>query len=329
MLKAKIFDILLFFLNIIIMVIYLNKIDIEFNDLIKKIKTMKEDEIYNHIKNNFIKLSSTTKASCEKFFNQFLYWGKLSFDEENFEFFKLKAFTLYNYTDNFKWLYDNLEDYQSKKILLAILDNWFNWSFKYLGSVIQNLYDDYFDLDLIKECKNEVLVDLGAYTGDSVLSFINNYGIDSYKKIYCYEINEKNLEKMKSNLNKYENVIFKFKGVSDCSDIMYLKENEALSASSLNDEGDIIINTTSLDEDIKEKITIIKSDIEGGEYKALLGAKNHIINDHPKLLFSIYHSNDDVWRIPKLIKDMDSSYKFYLRYHGGPIYPTEITLIAI
>lgn len=42
----------------------------------------------------------------------------------------------------------------------------------------------------------------------------------------------------------------------------------------------------SLDEDIKEPITLLKMDIEGSEQKALLGAKEHIINDSHKLLIS-------------------------------------------
>ena len=110
---------------------------------------------------------------------------------------------------------------------------------------------------------------------------------------------------------------------------MYLKENGELSSCQISKNGTIKIETITLDEDIKEKITIIKSDIEGSEQKALKGAKNHIIKEHPKLLISIYHSNNDIWQIPKLIKEMDNSYKFYLRYHGGMIYPTEITLIAL
>ena len=30
-----------------------------------------------------------------------------------------------------------------------------------------------------------------------------------------------------------------------------------------------------------------------------------------------------------MIKEIDPTYKFYLRYHGGNVYPTEITLIAL
>ena len=76
-------------------------------------------------------------------------------------------------------------------------------------------------------------------------------------------------------------------------------------------------------------MTLIKADIEGAEQRAIEGARRHILNDHPKLLISVYHSNEDLWRIPQMIHEISRDYKFYLRYRGSPIYPTEITLIAI
>ena len=274
-------------------------------------------------------VNEETRKSCENFFNKFLYWGKLDFQDKDFEFFELKASTLKNHINDFIWLYDKLCDYQSKKVLLALLDNWYNWNFTELASVVQNLYDDYFDLDLIPKCEDEVFVDLGTYTGDSTLSFINNYGTDSYKKIYCYEINKENFGYLEANMKPYEDIKLRFKGVGSENGMMYLKENGELSACQVSNDGEIPINIVKLDDDIKEEITIIKSDIEGSEQKALMGARNHIMNEHPKLLISIYHSNDDVWQIPKMIKEMDDSYRFYLRYHGGMIYPTEITLVAL
>ena len=74
---------------------------------------------------------------------------------------------------------------------------------------------------------------------------------------------------------------------------------------------------------------IVDIKIENGEVRAIKGAQKHIVNDHPKLLISVYHSNDDLWKIPRMIYEMDSSYKFYLRYKSTCVYPTEITLIAI
>lgn len=307
----------------------MNIIDKKFKELTDDIKDKDEVEIFYHIKERFLLVNEKTRQSCENFFNKFLYWGKLDFKNKDFEFFELKAKALKNHINDFIWLYDNLCDYQSKKVLFATLDNWYNWNFTNLASVMQNLYDDYFDLDLIPKCEDEVFVDLGAYIGDTTLSYINNYGNDSYRKIYCYEINQENFGYLKTNLKPYEDIDLRLKGVGAENGTMYLKENGELSSCQVSDDGDIPVEMVSLDDDIKEEITIIKSDIEGAEQKALLGAKGHIMNEHPKLLISIYHSNDDVWQIPRMIKEMDNSYRFYLRYHGGMIYPTEITLIAL
>ncbi len=307
----------------------MNIIDKKFKELTDDIKDKSEIEIFYHIKERFLLVNEKTRQSCENFFNKFLYWGKLDIKNKDFEFFELKAKTLKNHIEDFIWLYDNLCDYQSKKVLLGTLDNWYNWNFTDLASVMQNLYDDYFDLDLIPKCEAEVFVDLGAYIGDSTLSFIKNYGTDSYNKIYCYEISKENFEYLKTNLKPYEDIDLRLKGVSAENRTMYLKGNGELSSTQVSDNGDIPIQMVTLDDDIKEEITIIKSDIEGSERMALMGAKGHIMNEHPKLLISIYHSNDDVWQIPRMIKEMDDSYRFYLRYHGGMIYPTEITLIAL
>ena len=76
------------------------------------------------------------------------------------------------------------------------------------------------------------------------------------------------------------------------------------------------VELVTLDDDIKEKITFLKMDIEGSEINALLGAKNHIIKDHPKLAICTYHHYEHLWEIPKLIKSFNPDYRLYLRYNG-------------
>lgn len=66
---------------------------------------------------------------------------------------------------------------------------------------------------------------------------------------------------------------------------MKLLGNAADSANRLSDEageGEVVV--TTLDADIEEPVTLIKADIEGFEQRALAGARQHILNDHPKLL---------------------------------------------
>ena len=85
----------------------------------------------------------------------------------------------------------------------------------------------------------------------------------------------------------------------------------------------------ALDDDIDEKITLLKMDIEGAEQAALSGSIRHIQEEKPKLLISVYHNNEDIWKIPRMIIDMVPEYQLYLRSNGGQWGPSEIILFAI
>ena len=307
----------------------MNQIDLKFALLLNEIRSLSKEELYHQIRSSFDAIPDITKENMMKFFNQFLYWGSMDIENKNFEEIELKVQELKDHLSDFEELYLNLEDYRSKKLLYAILNNWVHYDFVTLNEVIEKCYDDYFDLDLIPTCHNEVFVDLGAYTGDSTNSFLRNYG-DSYQKIYTYEITPDTYQLLVSNLKDYPNIVCYLKGVGDTSgSISVVNSRVDASANTVFISDDGTIPLVTLDEDIGERITMIKADIEGFEQQAIKGAVNHIKNDHPKLLISVYHKNEDLWKIPKMIKEIDPTYQFYLRYHGGNVYPTEITLIAI
>ena len=286
------------------------------------------EEIFINIKNNFNKVHKDTQKSIEKFLNDFKYWGTLDTEKNDYNEIYEKAKSLYEHIDDYIWLYNNLSDYSSKKLLFGILNNWYQYDFITLKESMSLNYKHYFDLDIIPYSNNQVFVDVGAYIGDTTQDFINTY--NNYKKIYCYEVTLETMAKLKNNLSKYNNIIYKNKAVSNDNSIMYLKEsNINSSANQVDNSGTIEVETVSLDNDILEKIDIIKMDIEGSEYNALIGCKNHIINDNPTLLISVYHNNEDLWKLPKLIYEYNNNYNFYLRYYSNYIFPTEIVLFAI
>ncbi len=310
--------------------IFLNIIDKEFYSFVNTIKSLSEKEIYYQIRKSFDQIPDQMKRNFMDFFNKFEYWGHLDIDQNNYEELEQKSAALYYHIDDFVWMYEHLADYRSKKTLYSILNNWFRYDFETTAKTKENLFDDYFDLDLVKCDSNEVIVDLGAYTGDTVLSYIRNYGKESYKKIYCYEITPKTFEILKENLKSLPNIECRLKGIGDEITKMTINDNEeSSSANTLIVGGKGCISVTTLDQDIEEPITLIKADIEGFEQKAMKGCVNHIKNDHPKLLISVYHNNEDLWKIAKMIYEIHDDYKFYLRYNSYPTYPTEITLIAI
>lgn len=174
------------------------------------------------------------------------------------------------------------------------------------------------------------MVDLGAYTGDNIIDYLNLYGEHSYKKIYAYDITEETFKQLQNNLKFYPHISCRKKAVLDVNENVCFSENVIdASANMIKENGTTVVEAVTLDQDIQERITILKMDIEGSEQRALKGAVKHIKEDMPTLLLSVYHSFEDLWKIPAMIEEMKPGYQFYLRSHGGSIFPTEVTLIAL
>ena len=76
----------------------------------------------------------------------------------------------------------------------------------------------------------------------------------------------------------------------------------------------------TLDSFAKEKnlpsVDFIKLDIEGFEYDALQGARAMIQQHKPRLAICLYHSLEDYWRLPKLIKEINPNYELYFDHHS-------------
>ena len=311
----------------------MNGIDRKFFALVQEIKGLSEKEIYHRIRQAFDTVPAATQKSCMDFFNRFPFWGRLDVERGNYEEIEGKAEALFHHMDDFLWVYERLADYRSRKTLYGVLNNWYRYDFVTSAQTKEVLFDDYFDLDLVSCSRREVVVDLGAFVGDTVLSYLENYGEDCYKKIYCYEITPESFAALEKNLEKYPNIDCRRKGVADRPGILTLQGNQAGSSANTlcqaAEEGGVQVEVTTLDEDIREPITLLKADIEGFEQRAILGARRHIREDHPKLLLSVYHNNEDLWKIPQMIHELAPDYRFYLRHKGSPVYPTEITLFAL
>ena len=306
----------------------MNYIDKKTHELLNELELFNQKEIEEHIFEKLKMIPVETQTNIDTFLSQFTFWGRLTTIEDN-TIIKVGSFLKENIKE-LKKFYTSLSDYRSKKTFYAIVNNWYNYDLKNLGEVIEKYFHHYFDLDIIPICKNEVFVDLGAYTGDTIEEFIKTYGDESYKKIYAYEITDDSMHALKENLYSYPRIIYAKKAVMDFVGNGSIIAHEISTSSNqvLNEEeGDLLI--TTLDEDIKEKITILKMDIEGSEIHALKGSEKHLIEDHPTLIISIYHGYDDFLRIWKYINSLEIHYKYYLRYYGGPIFPTEIVLYAV
>lgn len=256
-------------------------------------------------------------------------WGQIDIENNNISALKDRAFQLKNHQQDFFWLYQRLEDYRSKLVLLNILKYWITYDIQYLIQCRENNFSDYFDPDIITADENEVFVDAGAWRGDSAKEFIEVFG--NYKKIYCFEITPESIAECRKELSPYDNVEIITKALGNEKGSLFLNyyglDNSSNSLSS--GFGDLEVEVVTLDEEIPEPITWIKMDIEGAEQSAILGAKRHITEERPKLTICTYHNNEDIWKIPRMIEEMREDYRFYMRYNGTQLGATEFVFFAV
>lgn len=305
-------------------------LDKRFFDILRACGASGEAAVFSRLKESFLKLPESIQRQQTDYLNRFPLWGSFDPAAGDFTVLAEKARSLTAHAKDYAWLYGRLEDYRSKKLLYAILSNWAQFDFQTLGECRESCFDDYFDLDVFPCGPGEVVVDLGAYTGDTAVSFVRTYGRSAYRRYYCYEIDPGSMEKLKQNTAPLPDLVYCQKGAGERAGTMFISTNSDPSANALSDGGgETAVEVVSLDEDITEPITVLKMDIEGAEQAAIRGAARHIREDRPKMALSVYHNNEDLWKIPRMVDDLCPGCRFYLRYHGGDLWPTEISLLAV
>lgn len=227
--------------------------------------------------------------------------------------------------DNIKWLEQNLEDQASKTEIIKYINQ------KITGEYRTEYYENqYFSSDIIRLNQNEIFVDCGAYTGDSIESFLENLKeshIDDYGSIYAFEPDETNRKILQNNLNSLHNLHVIAGGAWDKNGTLTF-DTEANTGSKISEEGKTAISVYAIDDVLDgEKATFIKMDIEGAELRALHGARKTILQYKPKLAICVYHNNEDIFEIPKYIKSLVPEYKLYYRKHAETA--TEMVLYAV
>jgi len=308
--------------------------DTEFEVLKEFIKERDLTQITEAVKQNLRHQKATNLSlytSCINYYNEYKLWGSYFPDQGDYTMAANRADALFTHLDDYEWLYYSLADYRSKRILVNLLYYWFSSDCAKIDQIRDKTFDQYFDHDLISCDHNEVFVDIGGFIGDSIINYVRNYGKKCYKKIYTYEIIPANIEYIKENIRRLEleNIEICEKGAASENGTMFISANELSSIIHLADEGSYAVPIVKIDDDIKERVTFIKMDIEGAEADALAGCAETIRKHHPKLALSIYHNHKDPWKLAKMIYEYDQTYRFYIRYYGSAILPTEYLLYAI
>lgn len=218
--------------------------------------------------------------------------------------------------EGYKWAYDFFVDPKSKQLVLDrmrmyLLDEPTN---------VNTESDCYYEKDVIRLSSKEVFVDAGAYIGDTAEEFISKVK-GEYEGIYSFEPSEGNYEKAVERLKQYCRVHVIQKGLWSCDTTLTFYEDTSNMAGSCikGESGEFSIAVTALDNMFSAKKnppTFIKMDIEGSEKEALIGAKNVICRNRPKLAICAYHKPEDIYELPQTIQAIHDGYRFALRQHS-------------
>lgn len=231
-----------------------------------------------------------------------------------------------NNKEKYTWLYDRLDDSESKCIYKAYIEGQISGDITSLQkySKGKQYFEDFIPKDV------ETFVDCGAYIGDTLESTFGYF--DRIKKYYAFEPDPNNQKKLMTVIERYADrgeIVVKNAGVYDRSTVLGFSLSD--SSSSISEDGEQRINVVALDNEIlmteNEKV-YIKMDVEGSELSALNGTKDLIASHHPILAICIYHNILDLYQIPMYIDSISSgSYKYIVRYYGNNF--RELVLYAI
>jgi FkbM family methyltransferase len=187
--------------------------------------------------------------------------------------------------------------------------------------------DMYFPRDIMRLADNEVLVDCGAFDGDSIRAFLERTS-RSFGRIHAFEPDARNrraLERYLSSLPNCESdriSVLPF-GLSDHDGTVFFNASGTAGSRMTTDRSTGAIECRRLDGLLDgSPPTIIKMDIEGAEPEALRGATGTIRTARPMLAVCAYHKCDHLWTLPAMMKAALPEYQISLRRYAEECWET-------
>lgn len=178
-------------------------------------------------------------------------------------------------------------------------------------------------LSLLKIGTNEIYMDLGAYNGDTVEEFLRLTD-KRFEKIYAVEPDRRSYSRLRRRLYALGSGVFSHYNAAVCAEdgpvTLSRRSNRGSALAegnpALKRERTETVDGRSVDSILKGgRATLIKYDVEGSEEQALRGSAQTIGKYKPRLIVSLYHRTEDLVSLPLLIRELNPSYKLYLRHH--------------
>lgn len=194
-------------------------------------------------------------------------------------------------------------------------------SFDHLRGPVE--HPQYYPPDVVDWRAGEVVVDGGAYDGDSLRSWIAWRGAD-FARWIAVEPDRANLERFLATCVTLPEAIAArvtthplALGAARGEITFNATGTAGASAAPVDGASTTTVEVAPLDALISnEAVSLIKLDIEGGELDALTGAMTTIRRCRPVLAICAYHRQDHLWKVPLRCRALLSDSRMVLRPHN-------------
>ena len=177
----------------------------------------------------------------------------------------------------------------------------------------------YFPDNLFTLGEDDLVVDCGAFDGDSLRLFLSRFSSRGrYLGLEPDPDNYQRLTRFVSTLPaqiRHRVTIRQCAVASTTGKMRFEASGSVASAGSAT--GSATVQAAALDDLLEsEQARLIKMDVEGAELDALTGARRTLARDRPILAIAAYHRASDLWAIPRLIKLLVPEYNLHLRRYA-------------
>jgi FkbM family methyltransferase len=183
----------------------------------------------------------------------------------------------------------------------------------------------YFPGDLIRPRTDEVFVDCGAFTGDTIDAFVAARG-GQFDQIIGVEPDPLNCAALRERVGAWsgpERDRVRIAPVAVGSSRGRLSFEMTGTAGSRVGSGLETVEVAPLDEILGDtRPTYIKFDVEGAEHDALVGGAKTISANMPVLAVCLYHRPEDLWDLPLLVQSIRTDYRLYVRRYSDERWET-------
>jgi FkbM family methyltransferase len=233
-------------------------------------------------------------------------------------------------------LWEGLADEESRSYLHALLAYRWTMDARLLkpNPRLAGMY--LYDAPQTRFCSNDVVVDAGAFDGNTAGLFLERVG--PVGKVYAIEgftLNFDSLLKRAAQACWGDRVVPILVALSDVSGQameftgdMAAGDARARATVTLAQNNSCVKSMTLDDlfgDSHGDKVAWLKLDIEGAEAVALKGGMRLLARDKPCLIVALYHRPQDLWQLPHLLRtELNQRGPYFLGHHPAAYYEPEL-----